>query len=307
MLLEKRSKTTAVELTVAYSACRDLAVTNYENFSVASRLIQRDLRPHFYAIYAFCRLVDDIGDEFEGDRYAQLDHWQRELESCYGGAPDLVWFRALQHTIETFEIPSRPFLRLIEANRRDQSVNRYETYDELVEYCTYSAAPVGHLVLHLYGKFTGQMARHSDSTCIALQLTNFWQDVGRDHSKGRIYIPQEDMRQFGVEETQIHRREPNTAFRELMEFEVNRSRDLFQDGYRLIEHLGDGFRNEFAAITRGGLAVLDAIEAQAFDTLTSRPTVSKTSKARILASVYIRNFLGLELVPRSSFEISATK
>ena len=185
-----------------------MAAGSYENFNVGSRFIKRRLRPHFYSVYAFCRLVDDLGDEVEGDRLELLDRWEDELHLCYSGSPKLIWFQALQGTIDEFDIPPEPFLRLIEANRRDQRDKEYADFDALVEYCTYSATPVGHLVLYLYGYFSDEMSSYSDDTCIALQLANFWQDVARDHGKGRIYIPISDMDEFGVELSTIRKREP---------------------------------------------------------------------------------------------------
>ena len=266
----------------AYEACQQLAADSYENFNVGSRFIKRRLRPHFYSVYAFCRLVDDLGDEVEGDRLDLLNRWEDELHLCYSGSPKLIWFQALQRTIDQFDIPPEPFLRLIEANRRDQRDKQYADFDALVEYCTYSATPVGHLVLYLYGYFSDEMASYSDDTCIALQLANFWQDVARDHGKGRIYIPISDMNEFGVELSTIRKREPTPEFRRLMKFQVDRTRELFRTGYQLHDHLQRDFRLEFSAITTGGLSVLDAIEALDYDTLTVRPTVSRSKKIRIM-------------------------
>lgn len=285
----------------AFDACRNLAGTSYENFNVGSRFIKASLRPHFYSVYAFCRLVDDLGDEVDDDRLELLDRWEHELMLCYQGTPNLVWFQALKQTIEEFAIPPEPFLRLIEANRRDQRFRRYRDYEALVEYCTYSATPVGHLVLYLYGYFSEQMAAFSDRTCIALQLANFWQDVWRDYLKGRIYIPQSDMSEFGVDESTIRDREPSPEYRQLMKFQVERTRDLFRDGYGLYEHLERDFRLEFSAITAGGLSVLDAIEGLEYDTLTVRPTVSRAKKVRIMLSIVARKLIGLTPVSADSF------
>ncbi|MCY4476319.1 MAG: squalene synthase HpnC [Chloroflexi bacterium] len=285
----------------AFDACRNLTGASYENFNVGSRFIKANLRPHFYSVYAFCRLVDDLGDEVDDDRLELLDRWEHELMLCYQGTPNVVWFQALKQTIEEFAIPPEPFLRLIEANRRDQRDRRYSDYQALVEYCTHSATPVGHLVLYLYGYFSEQMAAFSDRTCIALQLANFWQDVWRDYLKGRIYIPQSDMSAFGVDESIIRDREPTTEYRQLMKFQVERTRDLFRDGYGLYEHLERDFRLEFSAITAGGLSVLDAIEQLDYDTLTVRPTVSRTKKVRIMLSIVARKLIRLTPVSADSF------
>ena len=285
----------------AYEACRNLAGKSYENFNVGSRFIKASLRPHFYSVYAFCRLVDDLGDEVNEDRLELLDRWEHELMLCYEGAPNLVWFQALKPTIEEFAIPPEPFLRLIEANRRDQRDKRYPDYQALVEYCTYSATPVGHLVLYLYGYFSEQMAELSDHTCIALQLANFWQDVWRDFEKGRIYIPESDMSAFDVDVSTIRDRKPTPEYRQLIKFQVERTRDLFRNGYGLYAHLERDFRLEFSAITAGGLSVLDAIEQLDYDTLTVRPTVARAKKVRIMLNIVARKLIGLTPVPANAF------
>ena len=153
------------------------------------------------SLYAYCRGVDDIGDEAEGDRLVLLDDWERELLRCYEGRATVPTFVALQETIGEFDIPIEPFLRLIEANRRDQRVNRYDTFDDLLEYSSYSANPVGHMVLYLFGYRDAERQRLADATCTALQLANFWQDLSVDLAKGRIYIPREDMAALWLQRT----------------------------------------------------------------------------------------------------------
>ena len=291
----------ARDVEAAYDVCRHLAKNSYENFNVGSWFIKRRLRPHFFAVYAFCRLVDDLGDEVEGDRLELLDRWEEELKLCYGGSPNLVWFQALQNTVREFGIPPEPFLRLIEANRRDQRDSEYRDFDHVVEYCTYSATPVGHLVLYLYGYFSEHMARLSDHTCIALQLANFWQDVARDFDKGRVYIPKSDMSDYGVPLATIKERIPTRPFRELMRFQVDRTRDLFRAGYELRNYLEKDFKLEFAAITAGGLSVLDAIEELEYDTLSTRPTVSRVKKIRIMFNILTRSVFGSTPVPDKAF------
>lgn len=288
-------------LSSAYESCRKLAASSYENFNVGSRFIKSSLRSHFFAIYAFCRLVDDLGDEVDGNRISLLDQWEKELMLCYRGRPNIVWFQALKQTINEFKIPPEPFLRLIEANRRDQRVTRHANFDSLVDYCTYSATPVGHLVLYLYGRFSRQAAALSDQTCIALQLANFWQDVKRDYQIGRVYIPESDLTEFGVGVATIEKGEATQAFRDLMTFEVERTRELFRTGYALLDHLERDFRLEFAAITAGGLAVLDSIEKLDYDTLSVRPVVSSGRKLSIMAQIIVRNALGLSPISGKAF------
>jgi len=265
----------------AYAFCRSVALGRNENFTVASWLLPRPLRRHMYAVYAYCRGVDDLGDEAEGDRAALLDEWERDLRSCYDDSPSDIRFVALQHTIRRFDIPLAPFLRLIEANRRDQTVNRYPTFAGLLEYCSYSANPVGELVLHLFGYRDERRRRLSDATCTALQLANFWQDVSRDLWKGRIYIPLEDIERFGYNERELLEREYNVSFRRLIRFQVRRTRELFQQGLGLLPLVSGWLRFDLRLFSLGGLAVLDAIERANYDVLTTRPEISGLQKAAL--------------------------
>jgi squalene synthase HpnC len=282
----------AFSLEEAYAACRRIALGHYENFPVVSWLLPRRFRPHIYAIYAFCRGVDDLGDEAEGDRLALLDGWERELRRCYDGAPSDPRFVALADTIRRLGIPPEPFERLVEANRRDQRTTRYERFADLLDYCTYSATPVGRLVLHVFGYRDEERALLSDATCTALQLTNFWQDVARDLDRGRIYIPREDMERFAVSEADLRARRATRAFRRLLRFQLRRTREYFARGLPLIERVDGRLRVDLRLFTLGGLAVLDAIERQRYDTLTRRPAISKARKGwlalRALAPVSLR-------------------
>jgi squalene synthase HpnC len=277
VLAQQLAGTPAPEQAFAY--CRKVALGQHENFSVVSWLLPRALRPHMYAVYAYCRGVDDLGDEAEGDRLALLDEWEAELRRCYEGTPRDIRFVALRETIRTFDIPPEPFLRLIEANRRDQTLSRYRTFAELQEYCSYSANPVGHLVLHLFGYRDDKRRRLSDATCTALQLANFWQDVSRDLEKGRIYIPLDDMERFGYSEAELLARRDNESFRRLIAFQVQRTRGLFREGLRLVPQVRGRLRLDLRLFSLGGLAVLDAIERMDYDVLHRRPTVSKARKA----------------------------
>ena len=277
MLAQQLAGTPTPEQAFAY--CRKVALGHYENFSVVSWLLPRVLRPHMYAVYAYCRGVDDLGDEAGGDRLALLDDWEAELRRCYDGTPRDIRFVALRETIQTFDIPPEPFQRLIEANRRDQTVSRYRTFAELQEYCTYSANPAGHLVLYLFGYRDDERRRLSDATCTALQLANFWQDVSRDLEKGRIYIPLDDMERFGYSEAELLARRDNESFRRLIAFQVQRTRGLFREGLRLVPRVRGRLRLDLRLFSLGGLAALDAIERMDYDVLSRRPTVSKARKA----------------------------
>jgi squalene synthase HpnC len=270
-------------------------------------MVPKKLRPHFYSIYAFSRGVDDLGDVAEGDRLALLDLWEKELDACYlnstdSNGPTHPYFTALAQTIQLFNIPADPFKRLIEANRRDQKTTRTETFDDLLEYCTYSANPVGHLVLYLCGIKDKKLQRLADLTCTALQLANFWQDVNRDLQIGRIYIPLEDMNRFGISEHQVALGKADDNFRAMMRFEIDRTRRFFVEGYSLAQFLDPSIRSDFALFTRGGLSILQQIERKDFDVLSYRPTVSMYEKGKILASTWIRSKLGISLVPNSAFK-----
>src|SRR5207249_5399267 len=198
-----------------------------ENFPVASVLFPRRLRPHLRAVYGFARLVDILGDEIEGDRLAALNELEREVDACYDGEPTWPVMRVLQPTIREFSLPREPFLRLIEANRIDQRVAAYETWDDLREYCRHSADPVGRLVLGLLRlEREPELVAASDDVCTGLQLVNFLQDVPRDLELGRIYLPADDRRRFGV--TVLDR--PDAGLTRTLEFEAARARELLAGG-----------------------------------------------------------------------------
>ena len=272
----------------AFALCEQLARSHYENFTVGSWLLPRDRRRHFFAVYAFCRFVDDLGDEAEGSHLHLLDIWEQDLLRCYQTTPQHPYLLALQETIHTFDIPIDPFLKLIEANRIDQKRVRHPTYQDLDFYCKHSANPVGHLVLYLFGYRDPGLQLLSNYTCTALQLTNFWQDVARDLEMGRIYIPQEDMRHFGYSEEDLESHLVNDNFRRLMAFEVERARELFAQGYELVDHVSGNVRLDIALFSKGGRRILDAIEKQGYDVLSKRPTLSKWARVRLMAWTLIR-------------------
>lgn len=265
-----------------WTLCAQIATQHYENFTVGSRLLPRRLRRHLWAVYAYCRTVDDLGDEAPGDRLALLDQWEAELERCFLGVARHPVMQALQETIRLFELDKEPFIKLIEANRQDQRVNRYATFDDVLAYCTYSANPVGHLVLALLRQNSPTARTASDATCTALQLTNFWQDVARDFAKGRLYIPLEDLERFGCPIEDIAEGRATPAFRRLLAFQIERTRTLYREGEALLDMLSGRLRIEVALFSMGGQAVLDAIEAQDYDVLSHRPTISHRQKNQLL-------------------------
>lgn len=248
-----------------------------ENFPVASFLFPRALRPHLRAVYGFARLVDILGDEAEGDRLALLDDLEREVEACYTGAPAWPVMQQLQPTIREFDLPREPFLRLIECNRIDQRKQEYVTWDEVLWYCDHSADPVGHLVLGLLRLADEpDLVAASDDVCTGLQLVNFLQDVPRDLELGRIYIPAEDRRRFGV--TVLDR--PNEPLTKLLRFEAERARNLLEGGRVLRERIGGRIGRAVGLFARGGLAALDTLEDAGWDIFTQRPRPSRLRLAR---------------------------
>ncbi len=270
----------APTLEEARAYCRRLAETHYENFHVATWFLPKALRPHFHSIYAYCRISDDLGDEVP-DRSAALallDLWGNELDACYDGRARHPVFVALAETIRECAIPKELFADLLVAFRQDQTVTRYATIDDVLSYCHYSANPVGRLVLYACGEVSEENFRLSDATCSALQLANFWQDVRVDFAKGRVYIPQDDMRRFGVSDETIAQGIATTEFRKLMRHEVDYARSFFEQGLPLIGRVNRDLAVDLDLFSRGGLEILRAIERRDYDVLSARPAISKSTK-----------------------------
>ncbi len=309
----------APSLQEAQAYCRQLARTHYENFSVATWFLPAHLRQHFFNVYAYCRISDDLGDEV-GDpeqSLALLDQWEAELNATYlslvqpfprdirgdveklrpeepvrnAVAPRHPVFIALRETIREFDIPREPFSDLLVAFRQDQRVTRYETFDDLLGYCHYSANPVGRLVLYVCGYRDDYRQQLSDFTCTALQLANFWQDVAVDYAKGRIYLPLEDLRHYGVAEDVIARRHADAAFLAMMRFEVARACEWFERGLPLASKVDGHLAIDIELFTRGGQAILKAIERQGYDVLSRRPAISKTRKLLLVARALLRRIV----------------
>ena len=258
-----------------------MAQAGSENFPVASLLLGRRERAQLLAIYGFARLVDDIGDEAQGDRLALLDWLERDLDRTYRGEePEHPVMRALAPTIAACSLPDQPFRRLVEANRRDQSVTRYETFDELLGYCQLSAAPVGELVLHVFASATAERIALSDRVCAALQVLEHLQDVGEDFARGRVYMPREDMARFACDEHELGASSLTPRLRELLAFETTRTRSLLDSGAPLIRTLPLRPRLAVAGFVAGGRASLDALEHAGYEVLAARPRATKGSFAR---------------------------
>ena len=272
--------------------CERYARRHSENFTVVSWFLPRRLRPAMYTVYAFCRFTDDLGDEAGGDRLALLDEWERDLERGFAGRGHHPITVALGEAAERYPLEIDCFRRLIEANRRDQRQTRYPTFQDVLDSCDYSATPVGHMVLGLFGYSDGHRRALGDATCTALQLANHWQDVARDYAAGRLYLPLEDLRRFGVDEAQIGERRCNDNFRALMQFEVDRAEALFRRGLPLVGLVERDLRIDLELFTAGGRAVLRGIEEQNYDVLSRRPTVSAWRKGALTLSALARHRLG---------------
>jgi len=284
----------APSLEAAQQYCRRLARTHYENFSVATWFLPQRLRQHFFNVYAYCRISDDLGDEV-GDAAAALellDQWESELNACYQGNPRHPVFVALSETVRQFDIPKHEFSDLLRAFRQDQTITRFETFNDVLAYCRYSANPVGHLVLYLCGYRDPERQHLSDFTCTALQLANFWQDVSVDYAKGRIYLPLEDLRRFSVSEQEIARNHNTKNFCSMMKFEVDRARNWFQQGLPLIDKVDRELAIDLELFTHGGQEILNAIERQNFAVLGRRPSISKPRKLALVARAALGKLLG---------------
>jgi len=267
---------------------RGLTRSHYENFSVVSMFLPRHLRQDFCNVYAFCRVADDLGDEIpdKTKATAALADFRRQLEGCYRGEAGTAVFAALSATVKRHDVPMKPFDDLIRAFEQDQTVTRYATFEQVVDYCTRSADPVGRIVLYMCGYRDEQRQRLSDKTCTALQLINFWQDVRRDIlERDRIYIPRDAMQQFGVSEEQIKTGRFDEKYRGMLRELCARTERMFDEGRKLLPMLDKQYRKQIALFGKGGMAILRAIERQGYDTLSKRPRLSKMQKIGLMLGV----------------------
>ena len=265
---------------VEFDARAEMAKASAENFPVAMRILPRRVRRHLRAIYGYARFVDDIGDVSSGDRLAELDWAQSELDRALSGNARHPIFVAIGETATELGVGRGPFVDLIEANRLDQKVTSYETYDELVGYCALSANPVGRLVLSVFDEREARSVALADDVCTGLQLVEHWQDVGEDFDAGRVYLPRTDLASFGVDVDTIAQRRATPAFRRLIAFECARARHLLESGMPLVASLHRWARIAVAGFVGGGLAQLDAIERRSFDVLSSTVKASRIAVAR---------------------------
>src|SRR5690349_17962886 len=291
---------------VAQQYTRWLATHHYENFNVVSWLLPKALHQHFYNVYAYCRWADDLGDEVpDASRALELlTWWEHELDACYEGKPSHAVFVALRETIIAKDIPRQPFADLLKAFRQDQTVKRYPHWDAVLGYSVNSANPVGRLVLYLCGYRDEQRQRLSDATCTALQLANFWQDVSRDLDIGRIYIPMDALERHGLKVNDIENRVFDERYAALMRELIARTRQLFAQGWPLTTMVDGRLRVDIELFSRGGMAVLDAIESMGCNTLARRPSISAATRAMLLGRVVAsRIFPALNSNKRATAEI----
>jgi phytoene synthase len=270
------------ELRAAYAECRRRARRHYENFPTASYLVPRDKRDALAAIYAFARYADDVADEpGVEDRPAKLAAWRAELADCYAGRADHPVFLALHDSVQRFSLSRQNFENLLHAFESDVRVNRHPNFASLLTYCTCSANPVGRLVLELFGYHDPHLFELSDNICTALQLTNFWQDVSIDFSRDRVYLPEEDMARFNYTLDDLRAGCADARWREMLAFEIARTRDLFERGRALPEEVQPRLRTQLRLTWLGGMTILAKIEAVSYDIFHRRPSLHKWDFLRL--------------------------
>jgi phytoene synthase len=293
---EAPCSTKAPDLDDAYARCSDLARRHYENFPVG-RLVPKNIQPHVHAVYAFARVADDFADEgyipdsnfpplTQEQRLEKLTHFENQLTAAINHQPldpSTAWiFLPVADTCSKYKIPPQLFLDLLSAFKQDVVKRRYANHPEVLDYCRRSANPIGRLVLHLHGYHNEAEHLLSDYICTALQLANFWQDVSVDLTKDRIYMPQEDWLTFGVTEEMLKESRFTPEFKKCLEFQVNRTWKLFEQGRPLPKYLHGKLAWEIRLTWLTGTTILKKIEALGYDTLHHRPVLNKWDIIRLL-------------------------
>ncbi len=271
----------------AYSYCLAIAREHYENFPVASFLIPRRLRKHVAAVYAFARYADDIADEGMNDKEERkklLDAWRYQLMNLTERTNDNPIYIALGETTQKFKLPITLFSDLLDAFEQDIMIDEYETFDQVLDYCTRSANPIGRLMLLFFNCSNEYSIPPADALCTGLQLANFWQDISIDIQKSRIYLPREDRLKFQVSEKSLFQKNASGELQKLIRFEIERTRTFFEKAKGLFELVPLRLRFELKAIWRGGVKILDAIESSGFDPLGHRPQLNASDKIQIMFS-----------------------
>jgi squalene synthase HpnC len=286
--------TPAMTLAEAEHYTRTLATTHYENFHVVSFLLPKHLHQDFYNVYAYCRASDDLADEIPDrtESLRQLNDWRDQLDRMYEGEAAHPIFIALRGTVAKYNIPKQPFADLIRAFIQDRNIIRYQTWDEVLDYCVYSANPVGRLVLYLCGYSDAERQRLSDATCTALQLANFWQDITVDQQKDRVYLPLDLLARHNYTVDELFAHKYDERFRAIMHEAVGRARQLFLTGLPLSRMVNRRLAVDLELFSRGGMCVLDKIEQQNYDVLSRRPSISKLERVTLLIGTLARFAFG---------------
>jgi squalene synthase HpnC len=267
-----------------------LATHHYENFHVVSFLLPKQLHQDFYNVYSYCRWADDLGDEIgdPAESLRLLRWWSGELDRMYAGEAEHPVFVALQGTVKKYGIPKQPFADLVRAFIQDQTVTRYRDWAGVLDYCVYSANPVGRLVLYLCGYSDAERQRLSDATCTGLQLANFWQDVTVDQGKDRVYLPLDLLAKHNYTVEEMFARKFDGRFREVMREAVAEARGFFETGLPLARMVNRRLSVDLELFSRGGMCILDKIEKQGYDVLTRRPRISKLERVSMLLTTLVR-------------------
>lgn len=288
-----------IDLDYAYSYCKEIAISHYENFPVSSLLIPSGKRKYIYSIYAFARSADDIADSDKltaDEKIMKLDEYDNELSKIETNNTDELIieteniFTALSNTIDEFDIPVQEFRNLLTAFAQDSGNHRYSEFDDLIEYSSFSANPVGHLVLYVFGyrpEENEQTFIYSDMVCTGLQLTNFWQDVSRDADMNRIYLPFKVMHDFGYSEQMLREKTENSDFRNMIKFLVDRTKVLFKEGNSITQNLNGRLKLEIKATVEGGQEILNKIEKIDYNVLSQRVKINNLDKIKLLGKTLL--------------------
>jgi squalene synthase HpnC len=274
----------------AYNSALELATKHYENFPVVSLLIPKDLRKHIAIIYWFARTADDLADEgnlSQKERLKNLQDFETSLSKLLDGKFKSSFEEALNQTINEKKLSPNLFYDLLKAFKQDVVKKRYASFEEVLEYCKYSANPIGRLILELFGIRIGEAFQYSDKICTALQLTNFYQDVQIDYEKGRIYFSQNEMNQFNVKQNLFALKENNVNLKKLLEYNISRTQMLFDEGKNILKHLGGRLKFEIKWTILGGEMILKKIRKNNYEIFNARPGLTK----RDFAVLFMRSIL----------------
>lgn len=278
------------KLDVAYKSAIGFATNHYENFPVVSILVPKHLRKHIAVIYQFARTADDLADEgnaLPGERIEQLNNFENDLTEAFNNNFKNEFWAALKNTIEEKKLTQKYFYDLLKAFKHDVEVKRYNTFEDVLFYCEHSANPVGRLILELFEIRDEELNKYSDNICTALQLTNFYQDVSVDIEKGRIYISLDELKKFGIDENVFVQKENNVNFKGLLRQQIERTRTLFIEGKKIIQHLPFRLRFEISWTILGGEKILDKIEELDYDVLNQRPKLNKADYLTLMLKSFL--------------------